>query len=205
MSEILNNIVRPALKNCELLHSLGSGEFFVSKPLQEFYKTLTPQEFQKLKLQILTNGTLFTPERWGGLSNLKGMVDLVKISVDAARENTYEALRRGGVWKKLCENLKYISSLRKSGEINNMQLNFVVQKENLREMLDFVEFARELDVDTVAFIRLRNWGTCSEEEFIRCDVFSPQNLYYDEAMEMLNNLKQERGKPSVKFLYFSDD
>jgi len=69
ITDLLKKVVRPALKNCIWLKASSSGEFFASKPLFEFYKTLTPEEFPLLKLIIFTNGTLFTPERWNKLHN----------------------------------------------------------------------------------------------------------------------------------------
>ena len=51
--EKLMENVRPLLLNCELLGALASGEFFASKALIKFYKTLSHEEFPKLKLYIM--------------------------------------------------------------------------------------------------------------------------------------------------------
>jgi len=192
INEILENIVRPALKNCEWLQAIGSGEFFASKSVQEFFKTLTKKEFPLLKLIIMTNGLLFTPERWQKLSNLKGMVDIVKVSVDAAEKETYERIRRGGHWETLCENMDYVSSLKASGDIKRIQMNFVVQKGNFKQMGDFVRLAKKWNVDKVNFTRLRNWGTFSNKEFKDSDVFLPENPFYNEAVSILQSLLREK-------------
>jgi len=117
LTHLLENFVRPALGDCTLLSCLGSGEFFASKPISNFYQSLSKNIYPALKLVFLSNGTLFTPERWEKLSNLKGMVEKIAISIDAASKDTYESLRRGGQWEPLCRNLEYISSLRKTNYI----------------------------------------------------------------------------------------
>jgi wyosine [tRNA(Phe)-imidazoG37] synthetase (radical SAM superfamily) len=93
-----------------MLSSLGNGEFFVSKPLLQFYQTLSKQEFPLLKLDIITNGTLFNLQRWEKLSNLH-------VSIDSANKETYEKIRREVRWEVLCDNMEYISLLRVSCEI----------------------------------------------------------------------------------------
>jgi len=186
-------ILRPALKNCKVLQTDGSGEFFASKPIFEFLQTLTQEEFPLLKLSIMTNGQLFTPERWGKLSNLKGMVDIVKVSADAAEKETYEKIRMGGRWETLCENMDYISSLKAAGDIKRIQMNFVVQKSNFKQMKNYVRLAKKWNADIVNFTRLRNWGTFSQSEFKDLDVFLPENPLYNEAVGEMQDTLQEKG------------
>jgi len=145
-----------------------------------------------LKLNIRTNGNLFTPERWEKLSNLKGMVDIVSVSIDAAEKETYENIRRGGHWETLCKNMEYISFLKKKGDIKRIQMNFVVQKSNFKQMKDFVSLGKNFNADIVKFTRLRNWGTFSDKEFKEADVFSYENPFYNESVNTLKKLLQEK-------------
>jgi len=184
-ASMLENFVRPALRNCTTLSSLGNGEFFVSKPILQFYQTLSKQEFPLLKLDIITNGTLFNPERWGKLSNLKGMVNQITISIDAAEKETYEKLRRGGRWEVLYSNMEFISSLKVSNEINEIVMSFVVQKENFRQMSDYVALAKKWNADKVTFRRLKSLRTYSREAYIENDVFNKINSDYKEAAQIL--------------------
>jgi molybdenum cofactor biosynthesis enzyme MoaA len=118
------------------------------------------------------------------------MVDVIKVSVDAARKDTYEKLRRGGKWETLCSNLEYIASLRQSSEIGRFSLNFVVQRENFREMSAFVDCAKGWCADEVRFTKLQNWGTFSPESFVERNVFHPDNPHYGEAVCDLINIKK---------------
>jgi len=185
---MLENFVRPALRNCTKLSSLGSGEFFISKPLLQFYQTLSKQEFPLLKLDIMTNGTLFTPRAMGKLFNLKGMVDRIQVSIDAADKETYEKLRRGGKWEVLCSNMEFISRLKVSGEIERLFMSFVVQKENFRQMQEYVTLAKKWNANVVTFRRLNNKRTYSSDDYFHNDVFNKVNPHYNEAVNILSGI-----------------
>lgn len=94
--ERLEKTLRPMLKDCELLGALGSGDLFASYALTKFYKTLTSEEFPKLKLYIITNLQLLTPKKWDELRNLHTIPIRFGVSIDAANEETYK-INRGGV------------------------------------------------------------------------------------------------------------
>jgi MoaA/NifB/PqqE/SkfB family radical SAM enzyme len=194
VADMLEKLVRPALKTCKWLQASGGGEFFASKPILEFYRTLTPKEFPLLKLIIYTNGILFTPERWNSLQNLKGMLHEVKVSIDAATKDTYERLRRGARWEMLCDNMGYISSLKSSGEVSKITMCFVVQSANFREMRGFVELAKKWQADEVVFQPLRNLGrgTYPDKSFSEQNVSVPENPHYDEVVKELKSLIQEK-------------
>jgi wyosine [tRNA(Phe)-imidazoG37] synthetase (radical SAM superfamily) len=197
LSEILHDIVRPALKSCEYLEALNSGEFFASKPILDFYKTLSPDEFPQLKLIILTNGTLFTPERWSKLSNIKGMVDTVRIAVDAGSKDTYELLHKDASWEVFCRNMEYISFLKSEKQIKKIRMTFIISKDNFKEMTDFVDLAKGWSADIISFSRVKNWGTIPNDEFVDYDVFSTQSQHRNEAEKILKRIQSEKSIPVI--------
>ena len=75
------------------------------------------------------------------------------VSVDAACEATYK-LNRGGSWQQLQDNLAFISSL--PGV--KLEMNFVVQTNNFKEMPDFVKLAFGYSAKFIFFAGLRNWN-----------------------------------------------
>ncbi len=188
MYEMYMNIIRPALTNCERLTALISGEFFSSPATQDFFKTLSKEEFPDLGISLITNGTLFSPQKWSEFSNLKGMVKNVYISVDAATKETYENLRLGGVWDTLSANLEFISSLKESEGVEQVSLNFVVQKDNFREMPAFIEMAKRLKCMAVEFQGLNNLGMYTSEEYSELNVLNPSSSCFKEARTILNDL-----------------
>jgi len=191
ISKMLENSIRPLLKNCLLLTTNGNGEFFVSKALTDFYRTLSKKEFPLLKLYIITNGTVLTPKRLEMLLMLKGMINTIHVSIDASEKEIYEKLRRGSKWNVLERNMEFLSSLRIVNEIENLTVSFVVQKENFHQMKDFVSLAKSWKVDNVTFRRLKNiHGIFSETDFLEKDVFLETNPNYVTAVKILQELRQ---------------
>ena len=194
-SEKLYNVLmeklRSMLADCRLLTSLGSGEIFASKAVMKFYRSLTYKEFPNLKLDIITNAQLFTQSRWSNLENLHEFPILMNISIDAADKETYEAIRLGGKWKILKENLEFIKTLRIAGNIEFLRLNFVVQKMNYLQIEDFVKMAIDYNTDVVEFKRLGNWGSYTSEEYKEINVCDKDNENNFELIEILNKINRE--------------
>ena len=188
LEAVLLQKVRPLLADCFQLDLLGSGEVFASAACMSFLKTLTAEEFPHLQLGIITNGQLFTRERWAGLENLKGIPLHFTVSVDGAERETYEKLRLGGKWDVLCRNMSFLGGLRKAGQVEEFTLHFVVQRENFRQMKDFVSLAERWGADQVNFLGLDNWGTYSPEEYSRMNVFTSGNPHRQEAEELLDKV-----------------
>lgn len=188
--ERLMNLVRPMLKGCELLGALGTGELFASNAVSRFLKTINIEEFPHLHLILTTNLQLVNEEKWKEFSNLLEIPKTMRISVDGASKETYEKNRFGGSWEILQNNLSYLCELRKNpaAHVDWVGLNFVVQDNNYREMEDFIAMAENLEVDAVEFQKLGNWGTFSEQDYIKKDVLNSRNPYYDETMRIFTNI-----------------
>ncbi len=153
------------VKSSEWLESVpqlimsGVGEIFYSPTLLP----IMAKDIERKQIHILSNGTLFNRKNWELLKNKYQQID-VEISVDAATAVTYQKIR-GGDFKQVMQNLEMLGKLRQQGEIRYFELNFVVQKDNYREMADFVRLAKKLFVDRVHFTHLNNWGTFTYREY----------------------------------------
>lgn len=187
--ETLVTKILPLMKDCEQLSLLGSGDFFMSKASMNFVKHITHEKFPKLELHMITNAQLFNEKNWSQFDNLRGIPIKVDISIDASRKETYEKIRRGGKWEILLENLKYISSLRREGQIVSLRFNFVVQGDNFKQMKEFIKLAQKYNADAVWFQRIANWGTIPKEEFLKLDVFDDNNRNFSEANLILEELR----------------
>jgi len=172
---IKNKIINDVLKHLDFIILAGEGEVFASKACKDIYLDSACKQIKYFR--ILTNGMLFTPQRWkefvAGKKNAKIMLT---ISVDAATKKTYEKIRRGGDFEVLKRNLKFASNLRKAGEIIYFRINFVAQRNNYEEMPAFVCLGRELDVDEVFFTKILNWGTYTNEEFERISMMEKDGI-----------------------------
>jgi hypothetical protein len=174
-------------ENIKELYITGSGDPFASR---HFWELLTSNELLKypqLSMRIHTNGQLCTPKRWDMIRHIEEKISTLEISIDAASAETYALNRTPGHWNVLCENMDFVSALRKANRIKRLQLDFVVQDNNFHEMKKFVEYAKAWNADTVYFSALNNWGTFSAQEYLRRAVHRPNHKNHTNLVEVLKD------------------
>jgi MoaA/NifB/PqqE/SkfB family radical SAM enzyme len=186
---LTENVVLPLLRTAELTFVTGSGDPFVSRVYRHVLKTVAdhPHEFPHLKFNLMTNGLLLTRAEWDRYEGLAGRINQINISVDAATPETYRIVRRGGEFSELLPNLHFAGELVRSGAINNLILNFVVQSTNFREMPAFVDLAHAVGATRVIFQRLTNWGTFSPEIYASQCVFHASHPKYSDFLAVLSD------------------
>lgn len=168
------------LPHADFLIIAGEGEVFASKAYKEVYNS--PKCNPKF-IRILSNGMLFNARNWAEFSkNKKGSI-MLTISVDAASKETYEKIRRNGKFDVLKKNMELASQLRKSGELRYFRMNFVVQRENYKEMIPFVQWGEELGVDEIFFTKILNWGTYTKEEFAKISMMESDGITPKEELK----------------------
>lgn|GEM_PF-284447 len=161
---------------CRLLDSVGGqlAELWLSGAGDPFasraYRTLLQQydfgKFPQLGVRLDTNGMLFNEQAWSTvLGTIRERIRLVAVSVDAATDATYAAIRRGGNFQTLLKNLRFIAALPEREHGMGFIIRMIVQRKNFREMKQFVELGRSLGVDSVVFSVMQNWGTFADEEY----------------------------------------
>lgn len=191
MEEIENRsktIAEEILPHTEFLIAAGDGEVFLSKAYRSIY---THPNMQSVRwLRFLTNGLLFTPERWKELRAVYTGKVMMTVSIDAATKETYEKIRSGGCFDVLQRNMEYAASLRKTGDLAYLRFNFVVQKENYREMPLFVKWGQDLGVDELFFTKILNWGTYSPEEFSEISMMESDGITPKTELEEILNLSE---------------
>ena len=120
------------------------------------------------------------------------------ISIDASEKETYEKLRRGASWGILCENMNFVSELRKNNAIERLQLNFVIQNENYNQMENFIELGRQWNVDEIIFQEITNLGTFTDEEFKKINIAAKENLHYQELVNIMSRILNSTKDISIK-------
>lgn len=161
-SEILDIIKNEYICSVNFLILAGDGEVFASNTYKQLF---TMPECQPRYIRLLTNGTLFNEKNWKRLTENKDSKIMMTVSIDAATKETYEKIRRGGDFSKLKSNMEYAAMLRKSGQLSYLRFNFVVQRENYKEIPAFILWGESLGVDEIFFTKILNWGTYSDKEF----------------------------------------
>jgi MoaA/NifB/PqqE/SkfB family radical SAM enzyme len=182
-----DHVILPLLKGAKGAYICGGGEAFASKHFRAILAGLNRREYPSLRLHLITNGLLVTPQRWKDFPELAEMIGAMSVSIDAAKAETYEKLRRPGKWATLMSNLEFIAGMRRAGQIPQLWINFVVQKENYHEMIDFVELGSRLGVDQVWFQRVTNYGAYGEATFAEVDVTSPSHPEHAGLLEILRD------------------
>lgn len=173
----------------------GNGEIFLNKDYMNILMNIDDFQFPALEaIWIYSNGILFTPENWNKISYLAKRYKLkIFISTDAAKEETYQKIRKGN-FKVLLKNLKMLSEERKKGNIHKLYLPFCVQKENFREMKEFVYFAKAVGADCVHFEKIFN-------SVIDECVHRPENVYFEDFKKQLKQAVEVGEKEEVEIDY----
>ena len=185
-ADIVTTKIIPLLGGLRKLNINQAGEVFFSKPSRRILEAVSKDSCPDLHLDLISNGTLFSEREWRKFPNLEGMVRAVRISTDAARKETFEKLRRLGVWETFVENVRFLSRLRRSGEIKQLKFSFTYQRDNFLEMRDFVEFCRDLNADYAIFERL-NLGAYSSDEFRARAVHLPEHERHGEFLGQISD------------------
>ncbi|MGA1859681.1 radical SAM protein [Azospirillum sp. 11R-A] len=183
---VLDRVIFPLLKNAKELRIAG-GELFASKHYRQIVKQLTRETYPSLKFRLITNGTLLTEREWDRFPDLADMIDCLEVSVDAATEETYRLVRRGGNWKTLQSNLEGISKRHKAGLFPEFRLNFVVQQANYREMPAFVKMARQLGA-SVRFDPVHNqMGAFVEGQYELANIYRTGHPDFEDFLRILED------------------
>jgi MoaA/NifB/PqqE/SkfB family radical SAM enzyme len=200
LDEATSSVILPMMNQVESIIITNTGEPFASKQYLKILKSIDPDKQTLLKhITIVTNGVLFSSKIWSRLSNIHHLKIKIAVSVDAATEVTYSSIRVRGNWKKLMNNMLFISGLRKSGKIDEFEMRFCVQACNFREMKAFVGLCDNLGADIIVFNKLSNPGIFSADEYRSRMVFSPEHFEYKELLKILRDPDFEDRR-----LFFSD-
>lgn len=185
---LTESVIEQVLPETEILFMAGNGEVFASS----YYKQiLHARQYKKIiGIMILSNGNICKKDEWDYITNMVGGNVHVSFSVDAATEKTYCKLRRGGDFKKVEANIRYVCNLKRHGKVRCVALNFVMQRENYRELEDFVIWGKELGVDYFNITYLENWGTWTEEEFLEKCMYQTEKNPCRELQEEIKKTKK---------------
>lgn len=164
--DIARQVAEDLVPNARRVTIAGYGEVFFSKA----YTHILSGTYPNVRLLILSNGVLFTMDQW---RRIKGRFKEISLSfsIDAATKETYEMLRRGGKWENVIRGLETASDLKRRGEISLFFINFVVSRDNYREMPAFVQLGIDMGCDKVHFTRILNTGSFTDEEFQEVTMF----------------------------------
>ena len=137
------------------IHIGSDGDPFASLEYRRFMRDVP--ELDNLTYSFQTNG-LLVKQMYPRVRHIFEKLHTLNISIDGASKHTYESLRRGGSWKKITENLDFISGLKHRHGFT-LKLHMVVQRQNWHEMLDMCELGSRIGADQVVLNKIEDWQT----------------------------------------------
>jgi len=118
----------------------------------------------------MSNTKLLSKKTWQHLGPAADCIDVLLISVDGATPKTLEKLRRGLSWDAMINGLEFASDLRRNSKISVITLNFVLQKDNFREIPQLIELCSKYLIDNLAVFPINAHGSYTNEEFLDLNV-----------------------------------
>lgn len=123
-----------------------------------FFQDVEVAKKKGIKVEVTTNATLL----WRYAAQIVDSgIDILKISVDGASNETYASIRGQDVLPVIKKGLKRlrIEKEKRNSKCPAVSINFVVQRQNYKEIPEIIILAHELGVDQVEFLRLTMFET----------------------------------------------
>lgn len=185
---VLENIDDLLANKYELsLNITGSGDAFASELYSQLMNEVSNKESIKFCLQ--TNGILMNEQNV--TPQIRKKILWLNVSVDAATNETYHKVRRGGKWSVLMNNIHWMNDEISRGGLDVLQgwqLNFIVQEENYHEIPMFLEWALSLSSKPQVWFNLINdWGHLPRKEFQQKAIW---RAGHPQHQNFLNTLRQ---------------
>lgn len=174
------------LPTLRVLEINASGELFASKSSRKVLELIDDERCPNLKLEIISNGTLFSENEWNKFPTIHDKIWSVRISTDAACKATFEKLRRPAKYESFMENIRFLRGLRARGTIPELKFSFTYQLDNFREMREFIDFCDEMNADFVLFERLLNIAF-SHQEYRQKAVHYPDHPRHEEFLKIIRD------------------
>lgn len=168
------------------------GETFLYKGFEDILEE--GFRYKNMEQTILTNGLLLTKSSLEKM--LKGRV-ILWVSIDAGKKETYEYLKRGASWDKLCKNLEMIKEAKKNSTSKMKTLyNAVISKSNYKEMPEMLEMAKKYDFDRIRFQPI--FGSGEENIFLNGDMEAIRYIY-----DLLDLIKARAAEYEIEVVFDS--
>lgn len=163
----------------------AGGEPFISAPYLELLRYITAINNPRIDHVIQTNGS-YLKRKSDLVTKLMPHTRELRISFDAATADTYHRVRVNGVWSNFLDNVTWILDQRRAnGWSVDIVADFVIQKDNYREIPAFRALCDRLGIQHINWQKLWNWDTWSQAEFDDRNVHDAQHPEHARMLSML--------------------
>jgi MoaA/NifB/PqqE/SkfB family radical SAM enzyme len=146
------------------LEIAGGGEPLLLKDIRRFFAAIRGKNIVG---SLITNGSLLSEDLSNELVNCRW--NWVRVSLNGASRETYRRVHRADHFDLVLSNVRKFQQARGWRRYPRIGMNFVVQKDNYRDIVKFVMLANELHLDSVSL-----------DSLIVCN--ASRDLTLDEAM-----------------------
>ncbi len=181
----IENIWLPIFKNAKLLRFGCSGEPFASYKETMIMKKAI-QKYPNLKFHFHTNGILGTEEKLKEL-NVFNNIDIITLSLHSATRWTYNKVVRNGNYDKVMRNIKLYSKMKENNLINQFRMIFVVYDENYKDMLKFIDLAKNNNAIAEFWALRKNDVTEVGKNFDKFSIINANHKHHKDLINILNN------------------
>lgn len=127
------------------LNLTGIGEPLLNKDL---FRIISYARKHNSIVKLDTNATLLNEENANKL--LATNINIVSVSIDSKDKKTYEKIRKNARFETTLKNLRNFVKLRNNLKSKTkIHVNFVLQKNNLNEIVELLKFLDSLNVDAI--------------------------------------------------------
>ncbi len=158
-----------------------------------------------LSVSMTSNGTLLSEKMTSELINAG--LDKLAVSVDGMTPETYEPIRKGSLYSKVCQNIKTaVSLVNKKSSPLEIGLAFTIQKQNLSDLELIVPWMKEHGVEVLHLKHLNvlssafDWENSLLSSALENETDSSQ---LRKAETDIMKIREEADKAGFSFNFFS--
>jgi hypothetical protein len=190
LNDFADTVLTPLLADAERLQLSTSGEALASPHSRRLLQSLRPVKYPNLKVTLLSNLSLISPRTWEQLGDAASCIKKLTLSIDGSTPETLEKLRVGLKWERMLDALGFVRTLRQSGALDCINISFVLQKDNYKELPGILDMACEYLADGLNVLSLVGHGVYSYEEFLEINISDKGNPLYAECKEIIEEMKE---------------
>ena len=171
----------------------GGGEPTMNPHLKKAMKYINSNS--KIKMGMFSNGSMFS--KFDMFDTIVDTLSWIRISMDAGSANSYDKLRvtnKSNNFEIVVKNIKKLIAIKKKKKSKIViGVDFVVSKDNYKEVIDFAKLFKNMDVDYCQYkpeiVQIeRNGKLNKKKEQISSDFWLHKVIkQLDEAREILGN------------------
>ena len=197
----IDSLYIPILKDADELTLSTTADPFASRHTSLLMKTAV-EKYPNLKINLLTNGILCSSKMCDELG-VTSRLNKVMVSIHASNEDTYNNVVKNGNFKKVVQNIEWLSDLKEKKKLGSLFLAFVVSTKNYEDIPNFVEFTKKYNAKAL-FWCCRDWGGNLKNSDEQLDIWHPSHPKHQKLVSILKSvdLKSEKSyfSPELKYL-----